>query len=719
MLMKNDQFDASTPRQPGLRDDHFLDLALALAAKGARVHPLRVNGKEPTTATGFMNGLDDATSDPETIRRMWTLDGVVQHYNIGRATGRGVIALDVDISKDKKGVTKAGKASFEALVEKGLDAETYIVRSARGGLHLLYAEPESNAYRNSNRRLKKEFPGLDVKTDGGYLVAPGSVIDGKTYEVVKDLPVAPLPDALRRYLVRVDEDAPERQRSGTEPGEWDDPSDIDRAIQYLARVKAEGIPAEGDGSDNFTYGVIARLRDFGISEYMACELTAEHYTPHTTFDQEWVDAKVANAYRHAQNAPGVASIKAIFKDMGDPEPVSEASAVFAAADLNALKKSEAEAIEPIKWVRPSEWSGVEPPEREWDVVGWVPRYEVTLLYGDGGIGKTLIIHQLATAMAAGVSWLGQETRQRRVMCFFCEDSEDELLRRQIDINRALGVEWGAIDDRLRIASRKYMDNLLALWDRNTGAMKRAAVWQQLRDDAVAFGADVVIVDTIADTHGGSEIDRGQVNAFVKSCLGRLAKEINGSVIALGHPSTAGKSSGSGTSGSTAWSNAVRSRMYLRYPKGVEKGNVRELEGMKLNYGPKGNLLKLRWQAGAFVLVASSKPADVAGADAGAALMAGASIEDVARNAVLDALRRCGDARMSLASNSANYAPKVLKKLEPDLLEALSLGEVEEALRRLEREGAIAAGKVGMDEWRKPVHGLVVRDIVSGDAGIFG
>lgn len=47
---------------------------------------------------------------------------------------------------------------------------------------------------------------------------------------------------------------------------------------------------------------------------------------------------------------------------------------------------------------------------------------------------------------------------------------------------------------------------------------------------------VVIVDTIADTYGGNEIDRAQVNAFVKSCLGRLAQAIGGTVIALGHPS---------------------------------------------------------------------------------------------------------------------------------------------------------------------------------------
>src|SRR5690606_16751155 len=115
--------------------------------------------------------------------------------------------------------------------------------------------------------------------------------------------------------------------------------------------------------------------------------------------------------------------------------------------------------------------------REWEVEGWIPQGEVTLLYGDGGVGKTLLAHQYATAAAAGLPWLGQPTRRAKVMCFFCEDSEDELHRRQIDINRALGVTYADLDDNLRIASRKYGDNLFILWDRNTGAMKRQAVWE--------------------------------------------------------------------------------------------------------------------------------------------------------------------------------------------------------------------------------------------------
>jgi hypothetical protein len=366
-------------------------------------------------------------------------------------------------------------------------------------------------------------------------------------------------------------------------------------------------------------------------------------------------------------------------------------------------------VEPIKWMRPSDWQGVEPPPREWEVEGWIPRREVTLLYGDGGIGKTLLAHQYATAAAAGVSWLGQKTRQAKVMCFFCEDGEDELHRRQIDVCKSLGIELSAADDRLRIASRKYMDNLLALWSRNSGAMQRTVVWEQLLRDAVSFGAEVIIVDTLADTFGGSEIDRAQVNAFVKSCLGRLAQAINGSVIALGHPSVAGK--GEGRSGSTAWSNAARSRLFLRYPKGVEKGNVRELEGMKLNYGPKGALLKLQWKAGAFAVLAESRPIDLNAfkslSEVGG--VAVASVEGLAAERVLAALRAAeidGQA-LNLSQRSSAYAPRVLKRLYPDGLDPLTLEDIDAAIVELERAGTVRASKVSARGNRHPVSGYAV------------
>lgn len=369
----------------------------------------------------------------------------------------------------------------------------------------------------------------------------------------------------------------------------------------------------------------------------------------------------------------------------------------------------AEAIEPLRLVSPIEWEGTEPKEREWEVEGWIPKGKVTLFYGDGGIGKTLLIHQYATCAAAGINWLGQSTRPARVICFFCEDSEEELHRRQLDINASLALTLQDLGDNLRIAPREFMDNAFMHWDRNTGALRMQNVWAQLRDAAIAFKADVVIVDTIADVFAGSEIDRVQVNSFVKTCLGRLASEINGTVIALGHPSMAGKASGTGTSGSTAWNNAVRSRLYLRYPKGTDKGNVRELEGMKSNYGPKGNVLKLRWNKGAFDVISGSVQMNSETDGEGHI----PNSDDAVADLVAVALARHPSESLSLNERTANYAPRFFKRTEAELFDAYSASDIESAMLRMERAGVIKAVPVGKRKNRQDVFGYaVVSDLAS-------
>lgn len=380
----------------------------------------------------------------------------------------------------------------------------------------------------------------------------------------------------------------------------------------------------------------------------------------------------------------------------DVIPEAEAS-LFA----EPVVADEQKTIAPMDWIDPTEWEGRPLRAREWVVEGWVPKGEVTFLYGDGGVGKSLLAQQLATCAATGRDWLGQPTTPSRVMCFFCEDSADELHRRQSDINRAVGVGFSDLSS-LRLISRKHMDNLFSLWDRHTGAMREQVVWRQLLADAKAFSATVLVVDTIADTYSGSEIDRGQVNVFVKSVLGRLAEEIGGSVIALGHPSKSGKSTGDGTSGSTAWSNAARSRLYLRHPTGAASGNIRELEGMKLNYGPKGSVLKLRWSKGAFDVLAGSRPA---GAPAIGAQVQ--TIGDAAENAVVSVLLANPTARLDPNPRSQYFRAKVLRRLDPDALAPYTPDEAEGALQRLENRKAIRAEKVGRDASYRPAFGYVV------------
>ena len=102
---------------------------------------------------------------------------------------------------------------------------------------------------------------------------------------------------------------------------------------------------------------------------------------------------------------------------------------------------------------------------------------------------------------------------------------------------------------------------------------------------------------------GNEIARQEARQFIGLLRG-LAIAEETAVALLAHPSLAGMANGSGTSGSTAWSNSVRSRLYLETIKGNDGKEIdvdlRVLRVKKSNYGPTGSEIRLRWSKGCFV-----------------------------------------------------------------------------------------------------------------------
>lgn len=250
--------------------------------------------------------------------------------------------------------------------------------------------------------------------------------------------------------------------------------------------------------------------------------------------------------------------------------------------------------------RASELTG-EPPERQWIVPEWIVEGAVNSLYGDGGVGKTLLAQQLACSVSLGATWLGLPTKRGSVLAVLCEDEKDELWRRHNHIKAAMGYAVGNPFSDVWLWPRVGDENVLVKWTRD-GEAALGAFYADVVRQVEELSPSLLILDTLADVYGGNEIDRPQVNYFVKTVLGGLVKArgLAGkplTVLLLGHPSVAGKASGSGYSGSTAWNNAVRSRMYLEKPKGGEDSpapaDERTLTRGKANYAASGDETALR------------------------------------------------------------------------------------------------------------------------------
>lgn len=241
-------------------------------------------------------------------------------------------------------------------------------------------------------------------------------------------------------------------------------------------------------------------------------------------------------------------------------------------------------------------AGREVAPRKWHVEGWIPGGNVTLISGDGGCGKSLLALQLCVSTVLGRSWLGtRPITMGRALYLSAEDDRDELHRRMSDIAEAQGVSLADLRG-LSLAPLADRDALLAVQGRTRGTLDPTPLYGALAARIATLKPSVVVIDTLADTFGGNEIERTQARQFI-AMLRRLAIEYGVTVVVLSHPSQSGMSSGSGTSGSTAWSNSVRSRLYLK--RHVTEADCRTLELMKSNYGATGQHIPLRWRKGAF------------------------------------------------------------------------------------------------------------------------
>ncbi|GAA3638108.1 bifunctional DNA primase/polymerase [Lentzea roselyniae] len=171
----------------------MLAAALDVAGHGWPVFPLVIGGKAPAVK----NWEQRATTDPERIRRGWTAGP----YNIGLATGpAGLVVIDLDVVKPGEqapdGQDLAGiRHGLEVLALLAEDAgqplptETFTVATPSGGLHLYFTAPADVEYRNTAGRLGWH---IDTRAHGGYVVAPGSIVNGKPYEVTEAAPVVEL-----------------------------------------------------------------------------------------------------------------------------------------------------------------------------------------------------------------------------------------------------------------------------------------------------------------------------------------------------------------------------------------------------------------------------------------------------------------------------------------------------------------------------------------------
>jgi hypothetical protein len=336
------------------------------------------------------------------------------------------------------------------------------------------------------------------------------------------------------------------------------------------------------------------------------------------------------------------------------------------------------------------------PPRSWVVRNWIPRHAVTLLAGTGGVGKSLLAQQIATAVCANDDWLGEVETPGSVLYLAAEEEPEELWRRQIDICRAMGIPMAGIAPDLLLDGRMGLDNALCEWHGGKIAPTRlmVGVREWLGDMA---SPQLLIVDNVAHVFNageGGENDRSKVGAFINMLAG-VGRDFDVGVLLLGHP---GKNVGSQYSGSTAWSDLARSRLFLG--RQSKDGPLRLIRPKGNYVGNDDDGVPLEWENGAFGKVDYRETPLEA--------MANAQREIDADDCVLRGLDHFTALKTATSEKprAGSFLPRLM--LERHRNERFTPAELGDALVRLLESGAITPGAVlpWRDDYRKQKTGLV-------------
>lgn len=160
--------------------NNLLEAALYYHQEGFSVIPLRPRGKEPLAK---WEDYSKRRASVEEIRSWWEK---TPNANIAIITGEisGVIAVDVDVYRggDAKKVYDIAPTEM-------------ISKTGRGGYHLLYR------YSNDISKNVVGENGVDVRSNGGYIVAPPSIHEnGKSYEWIRNTRVGKVNKLLASYV---------------------------------------------------------------------------------------------------------------------------------------------------------------------------------------------------------------------------------------------------------------------------------------------------------------------------------------------------------------------------------------------------------------------------------------------------------------------------------------------------------------------------------------
>jgi len=504
----------------------MLDLALSYAQQGIPVFPVRASdspdGAAKTPLTG--NGLRAATTRKFIIERWWR-DNPEAAVGIPTGPTSGFFVVDLDKKADADG--EAELARLEATHEPLPPTRTVLTPS--GGKHLLFKHVDGIGNRG------RFAPACDIRGDGGYVLAPGSVMGTGEFYDCPD-PAAPIADAPEWLIDIIKKPAytPPVATAGAPSTSYVEAA-VASELGRLASTRAGRNGALNDAA--FALGTFVGAGVLQRHEAEARLYAAATACGYTAKDGEraarqtiksGLDSGAAQPRAIPQQADdGMAAegarlaSKLIAKVLeGQTQTVaSEDAGVF--TNVDTIADSDRATTRPLedKTIRatPFEWKDPSSlPRREFVFGTHLIRRYLSVTVAPGGVGKSSLAIVEALSMVTGRALLGGVKPVKPLRCWLYngEDPRDELERRIAAACIHYNIKPDEIGDRLFIDTGRERGIVIAHDDRNRTIIATPVV-NQVMDTMRSNGIDVLIIDPFVSSHAVAENDNGAIDRVAK------------------------------------------------------------------------------------------------------------------------------------------------------------------------------------------------------------
>ena len=479
--------------------------ALAWAARGFPVFPLMPNSKKPAYGEAWY---DYATTDPDKIRSYW-IDPVLRteyDWNIGTdCTGRVVVDIDEKWYVDNRTGEQRKKDGYNQYLQLGGSFDTLVIKTPSGGYHCYFEGPDS-----ANVNIAQD---IEIRSHHGYVVAPGSTIDGVPYVVERDYEPSWIPLNVDKLLTAV------RVRSALQSDmELDTPASVQAGINFLETTPAA---IEGQRGDETTFITAARLvRELGLSPHKAFELMRDHWNercqPPWQLDE--LAQKVENASQYATAELGRLDPSVMFAGVSVEPPPS----IFAQSSITFGNATVPATIRP----------------RPWLVDRLLMLGKVSMIGAVGSAGKSSVGLALAAHLALGLDFGKYKTHKAcKTIVYNGEDDIEEQSRRLLAVCQAYNFDYEIVRANVLLLSYEDID-MKVVTVAGRIAVANDVLITQLTQLAMDNGVGLIILDPLVDLHQCDEGDSAQMNTVMRA-VQTIAMKASASVLIMHHTTKAG------------------------------------------------------------------------------------------------------------------------------------------------------------------------------------